>query len=200
MSQLNQRVGDVLKVLANVVENFSPAVFANSFGAEDMVLTDLIAKHYPEIEMFSLDTGRLPQPTYDLMQTLRGRYSLTLQVYFPKDSQVEGYVAKNGVNGFYDSVEARKACCHVRKVAPLKRALNSKKAWITGLRREQATVRANLELAAFDADNGLHKFNPLLEWTHAEVWEYIKSNDVPYNRLHDQFLSLIHISEPTRPY
>ncbi|MDP2805942.1 MAG: phosphoadenylyl-sulfate reductase [Gallionellaceae bacterium] len=198
MSQLNQRVIDSLTVLANAVGDFSPAVFANSLGAEDMVLTDLIAKHYPEIQMFSLDTGRLPQSTYDLMQAVRTRYGLPLQVYFPNSSRVEGYVAKNGVNGFYDSVEARKTCCHVRKVEPLQRALNGKKAWITGLRREQATVRANLQTSTFDVDNGLQKFNPLLEWTNAEVWEYIKANDVPYNKLHDQFYPSIGCTPCTR--
>lgn len=198
MSQLNHLVINTLTVLANAVGDFSPVVFANSLGAEDMVLADLIAKHYPEIEMFSLDTGRLPQATYDLMQTVRTRYSLPLKVYFPSSSRVEGYVAKSGVNGFYDSIEARKACCHVRKVEPLARALAGKKAWLTGLRREQATARAYLEASAFDADNGLQKFNPLLEWTNAEIWEYINANDVPYNPLHDQFYPSIGCAPCTR--
>jgi phosphoadenosine phosphosulfate reductase len=187
MSTLQEKIDQTFTVLQQAVREFSPVTFANSLGAEDMVLTDLIAKHQPDIAMFSLDTGRLPQETYDLMQTLRTRYSVPLQVYFPSNVLVEDFVAQHGVNGFYDSVENRKACCHVRKVEPLKRALAGKKAWITGMRREQAVTRGSLEVSSFDADHGLQKFNPLLDWTNAEVWEYIKANGVPYNALHDQF-------------
>ena len=148
--------------------------------------------------MFSLDTGRLPQETYDLMQEVRERYSVPLKIYFPDAKQIEEYVARNGVNGFYDSVENRKGCCHIRKVEPLKRALAGKRAWITGMRHEQAVTRAGLEVSAFDADHGLQKFNPLLEWTNAEVWEYLKQNDVPYNKLHDQFYPSIGCAPCTR--
>lgn len=198
MSTLDNKVAQTLAVLADAVREFSPVTFANSLGAEDMVLTDLIAKHQPSIEMFSLDTGRLPQETYDLMQQVRNQYSLPLRVFYPDAAKVEAYVAQHGVNGFYDSVENRKGCCHVRKVEPLRRALAGKKAWITGMRREQAVTRGGLELSAFDADNGLQKFNPLLEWTNAEVWEYIKANDVPYNALHDQFYPSIGCAPCTR--
>jgi phosphoadenosine phosphosulfate reductase len=132
------------------------------------------------------------------MQAVRERYSVPLQIYFPDSSQVEDFVARNGVNGFYDSVENRKACCNVRKVQPLKRALAGKKAWITGMRREQAVTRGSLEVSSFDADHGLQKFNPLLDWTDAEVWEYIKANDVPYNALHDQFYPSIGCAPCTR--
>ena len=199
MSGLQQKVEQVKATLTTAVRDFSPVTFANSLGAEDMVLTDLIAKSFgSNIEMFSLDTGRLPQETYDLMQTLRERYSVPLKIYFPDARQIEEYVAKNGVNGFYDSVENRKGCCHIRKVEPLKRALAGKRAWITGMRHEQAVTRAGLEVSAFDADHGLQKFNPLLEWTNAEVWEYLKQNDVPYNKLHDQFYPSIGCAPCTR--
>ncbi|HLP99440.1 MAG TPA: phosphoadenylyl-sulfate reductase [Sideroxyarcus sp.] len=198
MNTLQEKIGQTVAVLEQAAREFSPATFANSLGAEDMVLTDLIAKHQPGIAMFSLDTGRLPQETYDLMQEVRARYSLPLQVYFPDAAQVEALVARIGVNGFYDSVENRKACCHVRKVEPLKRALAGKKAWITGMRREQAVTRGSLEVSSFDADHGLQKFNPLLEWTNAEVWEYIKANDVPYNKLHDRFYPSIGCAPCTR--
>lgn len=193
-----QKVEQVKELLAAAVRDFSPVAFANSLGAEDMVLTDLIAKYQPDIEMFSLDTGRLPQETYDLMQAVRARYGAPLKVYFPAAQRVEAYIEKNGVNGFYDSVENRKACCYIRKVEPLKRALLGKKAWITGMRRDQAVTRGSLELSAFDADQGMQKFNPLLDWTNAEVWEYIKQHDVPYNKLHDRFYPSIGCAPCTR--
>jgi len=198
MSTLQKKIDQTIAVLQQAARDFAPVTFANSLGAEDMVLTDLIAKHQPDIELFSLDTGRLPQETYDLMQAVRARYSVPLHVYFPDAAQVESLVARIGVNGFYDSVENRKACCHARKVEPLKRALAGKKAWITGMRREQAVTRGSLEVSSFDTDHGLQKFNPLLDWTNAEVWEYIKANAVPYNALHDQFYPSIGCAPCTR--
>ena len=198
MSKLQQKIELVKDVLADAARDFSPVTFANSLGAEDMVLTDLIAKFQPNIAMFSLDTGRLPQETYDLMQTVRERYSVPLQIYFPDSAQVEGFVAQNGVNGFYDSVENRKECCRIRKVQPLKRALAGQQAWLTGMRRDQAVTRGGLAVSSFDADHGLQKFNPLLDWNNAEVWEYIKQNDVPYNKLHDRFYPSIGCAPCTR--
>ncbi|NNM79918.1 MAG: phosphoadenylyl-sulfate reductase [Gallionella sp.] len=198
MSELQKKIEQVKEVLAEAVRDFSPVTFANSLGAEDMVLTDLIARFQPDIEMFSLDTGRLPQETYDLMQAVRERYSVPLHIYFPESSQVESYVAQSGVNGFYDSVENRKECCRIRKVQPLKRALVGKKAWLTGMRRDQAVTRGSLAVSSFDADHGLQKFNPLLDWTNAEVWEYLKQNDVPYNKLHDRFYPSIGCAPCTR--
>ncbi len=198
MSDLQTKIAQTIAVLQQAAREFAPVTFANSLGAEDMVLTDLIAKHQPDISMFSLDTGRLPQETYDLMQKVRERYSVSLNVFYPDAAQVEAYVAQHGVNGFYDSVDNRKACCNVRKVQPLKRALAGKKAWITGMRREQAVTRGSLEVSSFDADHGLQKFNPLLDWTDAEVWKYIKVNDVPYNVLQDQFYPSIGCAPCTR--
>ncbi len=198
MNDLTQKVEQVKAVLAEAVRDFSAVTFANSLGAEDMVLTDLIAKFQPDISMFSLDTGRLPPETYDLMSALRERYRVPLQVYFPDAAAVENYVAQNGVNGFYNSVENRKGCCYIRKVAPLKRALAGKQAWLTGMRRDQAVTRGSLEISSFDADHGLQKFNPLLDWTNAEVWEYLKQNDVPYNKLHDRFYPSIGCAPCTR--
>lgn len=198
MSNLNQKIEQVKQVLADAVRDFSPVTFANSLGAEDMVLTDFIAKHQPDIVMFSLDTGRLPQETYDLMQAVREHYSVPLNIYFPDNTQVENYVAKNGVNGFYDSIDNRKSCCHIRKVEPLKRALAGKKAWITGMRRDQAVTRGGLEVSSFDADHGMQKINPLLDWSNAEVWEYLKQNNVPYNKLHDRFYPSIGCAPCTR--
>ncbi len=198
MSELQLKIDQVRTVLANAVRDYAPVIFANSLGAEDMVLTDLINKYQPDIEMFSLDTGRLPQETYDLMQEVRGHYSVPLQIFFPEARQIEEYVAQNGVNGFYDSVELRKRCCHIRKVEPLRRALSGKRAWLTGMRHEQAPTRGVLQVSAFDADNGLQKFNPLLDWSNAEVWEYLKQYEVPYNKLHDHFYPSIGCAPCTR--
>ncbi len=195
---LELKIEQAVGVLARAVTEYAPVVFANSLGAEDMVLTDLIDRNGLNIGMFSLDTGRLPQETYDLMQQVRARYGAALQVYVPDAALLEEYVAQHGANGFYDSVDARKRCCHVRKVEPLRRALAGKGAWVTGMRREQAVTRGGLAVSAFDADNGLHKLNPLLEWSNAEVWAYIRAYDVPYNKLHDRFYPSIGCAPCTR--
>lgn len=172
--------------------------FANSFGAEDMVLTDLILKNGLPIEIFSLDTGRLPAETYTLMGEVERHYATRLKIFFPDCAAVEGFVRREGINAFYDSVELRKACCQIRKVAPLQRALAGKKAWITGQRAAQAVTRSGLPVREFDAGNGLEKFNPLSDWTEAEVWAYIREHAVPYNALHDQFYPSIGCAPCTR--
>jgi phosphoadenosine phosphosulfate reductase len=164
----------------------SPTAFACSFGAEDMVLLDAIAANARKIEIFTLDTGRLPEETQTLLETVRDKYPVSILTYFPDAAEVEKWVAQNGPNGFYKSVAQRKQCCDIRKVFPLKRAVAGKKSWITGLRREQSEARQNLQLESWDDANGLLKINPLVEWTHDEVWAYIKMHDVPYNALHDR--------------
>lgn len=198
MSELQQKIEQAVTILADTVHDYAPVTFANSLGAEDMVLTDIIERYKLKIDMFSLDTGRLPQETYDLMQTVRQHYKTPLRIYFPNVKQVEEYVAKNGVNGFYDSVALRKECCHVRKVEPLRRALYGKRAWVTGIRQDQAMTRHNLEVSAYDMSNRMQKVNPLLEWSNTEVWEYLKQFEVPYNRLHDQFYPSIGCAPCTR--
>jgi len=195
---VQHKIDQVIAVLQQAVRDFSPVCFANSLGAEDMVLTDIIAKNHLNIQMFSLDTGRLPKETYDLMQEVPDRYDVTFTVYFPDRQLVEEYVAQHGINGFYDSVENRKGCCYARKVEPLRRALAGKGAWITGLRRDQAVTRGALELSAYDTDMGLQKFNPLLDWSNKEVWAYIREYDVPYNKLHDQFYPSLGCAPCTR--
>jgi phosphoadenosine phosphosulfate reductase len=174
------------KLLDRIAVDYAPAAFANSLGAEDMVLTDIIVRERIGIEIFSLDTGRLAPETYDLMGRLKRHYGLKLKLYYPDHHLVENYTREHGINGFYDSVESRKACCHARKIEPLQRALAGKKAWVTGLRAEQAVTRADLAVQEFDAANGLQKFNPLAGWTETEVWAYIHANAVPYNRLHEE--------------
>ena len=162
-------------------------VFASSFGAEDMVLFDLIARDFREIEIATLDTGRLPPETYDLIQQASLALSPQGEDLFPAARRcVESFVRVNGINGFYDSISQRKGCCEVRKLEPLKRALAGKRAWITGLRRDQSVTRQALEEVAFDETQGLYKFNPLADWSEQDVWNYIRSRNVPYNALHDR--------------
>jgi len=184
---LTQKIEATKALLQEIERDYSPAVFANSFGAEDMVLTDLISKYSPRIGAFSLDTGRLHGETYKLQAQTRERYSnLNFAVYYPNQQAIEQFVNDNGINAFYNSVDMRKKCCGIRKVEPLKRAIAGKKAWITGLRREQAVSRTALATSEFDKDNGLQKFNPLADWTLKDIWDYIRENEVPYNELHDR--------------
>lgn len=162
------------------------AVFTSSFGAEDMVILDMIAGMDLGIEVATLDTGRLPEETYDLMERASEKYGVTILSYFPDRERVESMVSGKGMNLFYRSVENRKLCCGIRKVEPLGRALKGKGAWITGLRADQTDFRKNAEMIEEDPDRGLVKINPLLEWSSEDVWRYIRENDVPYNALHDQ--------------
>src|SRR5690554_1939588 len=198
---IETKTQSALALLNSVVEEFGrnhEVTFANSFGAEDMVLTDLILRHQLPIEIFTLDTGRLPAETYDLMAETERFYKTRLRVLFPNRDAVEDYVQTHGINAFYESVDLRKACCHMRKVEPLKRALRDKKAWITGMRAQQSTTRAALPTRQYDDGNGLEKLNPLSDWTEQEVWAYIRVHNVPYNKLHDQFYPSIGCAPCTR--
>lgn len=188
----------VLALLQSASAEFPKITFANSYGAEDMVLTDIIAKEKLAIEIFSLDTGRLPAETYTLMGEVEKTYNTKPIVFFPKHEAVEQYVRTKGINAFYESVELRKACCHMRKVEPLQRALAEKQAWVTGMRAEQAATRTSLPTREYDAGNKLEKFNPLSDWAEQEVWAYIRMFDVPYNQLHDQFYPSIGCAPCTR--
>ena len=163
---------------------FAPAALASSLGFEDMVLLDLIARERLEIGIFTLDTGRLPQETYDLLQLVRARYGVPITVFAPESADVEAYIAAHGPNGFYDSVALRQECCGLRKVKPLKRALAGKRAWITGLRRAQSAGRQAIAFQEWDAENKLQKFNPLADWSDDEVQSYLRAHDVPVNALH----------------
>ncbi len=195
---LEHKIEQVIAVLAQAMREHAPVSFANSLGAEDMVLTDLVIKHQPDIAMFTLDTNRLPKETYELMQEVRRHYDIPLQIYYPDTRLIAEYVAQYGKDGFYDSVEARKRCCHIRKVEPLRRALSGKGAWLTGMRQDQAVTRGTLQLSSFDEGNSLHKFNPLLDWSNDDVWAYIRQYDVPYNKLHDRFYPSIGCEPCTR--
>jgi len=160
--------------------------FASSFGAEDVVLIDLIVKINPKAKIFTLDTGRLPEETYKVWDEIEKKYHIKVEPYFPEAAAVEKMIKEHGPNLFYQSVELRRLCCKIRKVEPLHRALTGLEAWITGLRREQAVTRTTIKKIEYDKGNDLIKINPIADWTEKQVWDYIRGNDVPYNKLHDQ--------------
>ena len=172
--------------------------FACSFGAEDMVLLDLIRKHAPKIGVITLDTGRLFPETYQLIDQCRDYFKLPIRVLFPDAAEMESMVAEGGINLFYRSLEGRKRCCEVRKLHPLRRGLANASAWVTGVRRQQAESRTDMQAVEEDSFFGLRKFNPLIEWMEDEVWDYIRANDLPYNPLHDQFFPSIGCAPCTR--
>jgi|TARA_B100001971_G_C18213990_1_gene552605 phosphoadenosine phosphosulfate reductase len=172
---------------------------ASSFGAEDVVLIDMISKAAPGIIIFTLDTGRLHEETYKIMEKIREKYGVEIKSYFPKKEDVEKLEREKGFYSFYKSIEDRKECCGIRKVEPLKRALSELDAWITGLRREQVVTRTSVNKIEIDeANDGVVKFNPLADWTQKQVWDYIKKNKVPYNELHDKNFPSIGCSPCTR--
>lgn len=171
------------------LERFGPQIaLACSFQAEESVLIDLMHRvRGADFRVFTLDTGRLNQETYDCMDAIRERYGIQIEVFFPDSNGVEKMVRENGLNLFYNSVELRKLCCGVRKVEPLNRALKGLDAWMTGLRREQAVTRADVRRIELDEDHGnIIKINPLVDWSYGDVWDYIRRKSVPYNRLHKQ--------------
>jgi len=173
-------------LLAAVLRRFGErAALASSLGAEDQVVTDMLCRIVPGPAIFTLDTGRLPPETYDAIEATRRRYGVKIEVLFPDRAEVEAMVTEAGPNLFYASVEARRRCCQVRKVAPLRRKLAGLEAWITGLRRGQSPTRQSVARVEWDEVHGLIKVNPLADWTSEQVWEYLRRHDVPYNRLHN---------------
>lgn len=195
---LNVLTRELIAMLRQIAADYQPVVFANSFGAEDMVLTHILATEKIDIPMFAIDTGRLPTQTYALMGGVEARYGVSLGLVFPEREQVEAYVSEHGINGFYKSIELRKACCQARKLEPLRRALKGKAAWVTGLRRGQSATRDEVVGESWDEANGLRKFNPLANWREDEVWQFLRSNDVPFNSLHDQSYPSIGCAPCTR--
>ncbi len=193
------RIEALDKALAGIAAEHPRAALASSLQAEDMVITDAIARLRLPIEVFVLDTGRLHGDTLELIWTVRQRYSIDVRVYEPDPVAVADYVSANGRDGFYDSTELRKRCCEIRKVEPLSRALAGRSAWITGQRREQSANRAALAEREFDAAHGIDKFNPLAGWSEEDVWRYVRTRRVPYNRLYDQGYRSIGCAPCTRP-
>jgi phosphoadenosine phosphosulfate reductase len=198
MNDLQSLIDATGATLARIARDFSPAVFASSLAAEDMVLTDLILKAGLPIGIFSLDTGRLHPETLAVVDAVKARYDYSIALYQPNAQAVDEYVAQNGLNAFYDSIEMRRSCCGIRKVEPLGRALAGNRAWVTGQRRAQSTTRAELAIEEIDTAHGMTKFNPLADWSEDDVWNYIRANDVPYNALHDQGFPSIGCAPCTR--
>jgi phosphoadenosine phosphosulfate reductase len=172
--------------------------FSSSLGQEDQVITDIIAGSDIDINIFTIDTGRLFSEVYDLIDKTNARYKIKMNVYFPDFAAVETLVHEKGVNSFYESVQNRVECCNIRKVNPLNRALQGAKVWVTGLRREQSANRESMQLLEWVADRQMYKFNPLINWTYSDVINHIKQNEVPYNPLHDKGFVSIGCSPCTR--
>ncbi len=160
--------------------------FSTSLGAEDQVITHLLAGAGGAINVFTLDTGRMFQETYDLLSITRQRYGFPIGIRFPEADAISKMVDEKGINLFYDSIENRKQCCHLRKIEPLKRALKGMEIWITGLRKEQSVTRENICTIEWDEDLALINVNPLIEWSDVKVWDFIREHKVPYNPLHDK--------------
>jgi len=198
INTINEKSKNVISLIQKNIEKLHSVAFANSLGAEDMVLVDLIRKNKLNVEIFSIDTGRLPSETYHLIQEVEDKYEFKIKIYFPNQEKVESYVNLNGINAFYNSLDLRKSCCGIRKVEPLNRALKDKKAWITGMRQEQSQTRQTLQEEEFDEAHQSQKLNPLSSWSEHEIWAYIKINEVPYNALHDQFYPSIGCAPCTR--
>jgi len=176
-----------------IISNLFPGnvVFSSSLGQEDQVLTDVIFKNDLPVKIFTIDTGRLFNETYELLDRTTARYKKNIQVYFPDAADVEEFVNVKGINSFYESVDNRKECCHIRKVKPLNRALKGAKVWITGLRGEQSNNRHSMPMIEWSEDKQLYKYNPLINWTYQQMLDYINQFNVPYNRLHDKgFISI----------
>ena len=197
-SELEPKLRGVRELLRQALSQYHRLTYASSLGAEAIVLTDLIAVDFPQIDIFTVDTGRLHEETHALLAELQRRYRPRalprmpeegrrgrIRVVYPDTLALES-LAAGGVNGFYESLEARLECCRIRKVEPFRRAILGYSAWITGVRRRQSTDRAFGVPIEWDAEHGLHKISPLLEWSDEDVWKYIRSRDLPYNRLHDQ--------------
>ena len=176
-----------LKILAYFAEKYKGEIaFSTSLGAEDQVLTDMIYKIDPLVRIFTLDTGRLFQETYNLLNITEKKYGIKIQLYFPSAARVEEMVKEKGINLFYESVENRQLCCQIRKIEPLRRALNGMKIWISGVRKEQSVTRQEFELIDWDESHKVIKLLPLVDWTESQVWDYLKEKKIPYNELHDK--------------
>lgn len=195
---LRERADDSIAQLRAALGEYKNICYANSLGSESAVLTDLIWESVPQIEIFSIDTGRLYPETYELIERVQQRYGRILKMYNPEASDLEDWVGKNGINGFRDGVDLRHGCCAIRKVTPFRRAIAGKQAWVTGIRRSQSASRAMAAAVEWDSEYGLHKISPLLNWSKTEVWDYIRKKRLPYNSLHDSGFPSIGCAPCTR--
>jgi phosphoadenosine phosphosulfate reductase len=195
---LRARAADSISQLQHAVTEFKNVCYANSLGSESVVLTDLIWSAVPQIEIFSIDTGRLYPETYELIERLQKRYGRALRIYYPDAAGLESWVGEHGINGFRNGLDQRRGCCATRKVEPFRRAISGRDAWVTGIRRGQSASRAQASPVEWDREYGLHKVSPLLEWSENEIWEYIRKKRLPYNTLHDSGFPSIGCAPCTR--
>ncbi len=193
MEELTKKLSDELKgktaseILEYFIKEYEGNVgLANSLGAEDQVLTEMIASIDPKTKIFTLDTGRVFPESYKVLDETNKKFGINIEVYFPQSKDVENMVNEKGINLFYESIENRKLCCQIRKIEPLKRALKDIDIWVTGLRKDQSVTRFFTPLVEWDEGNKVIKVNPLLNWSEKDVWNYIKEKDIPYNELHDK--------------
>ena len=172
------------EVIGYFVDNFKNVALSSSLGVEDQVLTDLLLKKDKNANIFTLDTGRLHPETYDVMDATNLKYQIKINVFFPQNNLVQELYKTQGVNGHYESIDNRKNCCNIRKIEPLKRALKDVEVWITGLRASQSVTRIDMPLVEYDTAFDVIKVNPLISWSESDVWDYVKENSVPTNKLH----------------
>jgi len=193
---------DPQEVIAWSIERFQRDHLAicTSFQSDGMAILDMAWRIDPKVRVFTVDTGRMPAETHDLMERVRDRYAIEIEVYYPDALELEEYVRLHGVDGFRRAVSLRRRCCEIRKVNPLKKVLDGLDAWVTGLRRDQWATRSNIRKIELDHDHGgIVKVNPLADWTEDEVWDYVRDNDVPYHPLYDQGYQSIGCAPCTRP-
>jgi phosphoadenosine phosphosulfate reductase len=189
INQINKLFSDASpqELLVHLIKQYgNKLAFATSLGAEDQVLTYLLSEITKNINIFTLDTGRLFPETLDLIDKTNKRFDINIRVFFPDADKVENMVNKKGINLFYESIENRKECCHIRKILPMQRALKGAEIWISGLRAEQSVTRNDLQLAQWDDNFHLIKVSPLRSWTESQIWEFIHEHKIPYNPLHDE--------------
>lgn len=198
--ELNEKLLDssTKEIISYFVENFKNVALSSSLGIEDQVLTDLLLNKDKNANIFTLDTGRLHPETYDVMDATNLKYQIKINVFFPQNQMVQELYQTQGVNGHYESIDNRKRCCNIRKIEPLKRALENVDIWITGLRASQSITRIDMPLVEYDAVFDVIKVNPLIKWSETDVWDYIKENRVPYNKLHDKGFPSIGCAPCTR--
>lgn len=188
------------EIVAWALETYGDKIaLASSFSIEDVAVIDMMMKVRKDARIFTLDTGRLNQETYDVMDAIKSKYDIKLEVMFPEREAVETMVREKGFNHFYDSIENRKECCKVRKVQPLRKMLSTLDGWITGLRSEQAVTRTDTPVVEIDeAFGGIAKVNPIISWSEEQTKAYLKENNVPYNALHDKGFPSIGCAPCTR--
>jgi len=202
VSELPQALRDLVasstQALQDALEEYKNVSYANSLGSESAVLTDLIWSAVPAIDVFTVDTGRLFPETYELLDRIHRHYGRQPRIVYPDSTALEGWVGTHGINGFRDGLEQRRACCGIRKVDPFRRAIAGKAAWVTGIRRGQSPSRALAAPVEWDPTYGLHKISPLLDWSEADIWTYIRRRRLPYNVLHDRGFPSIGCAPCTR--